>query len=236
MRNTDADWEALAQRDPYWAVLTADEFRENNLTESSRAVFFGNGEATIAHTIQTLQQQFGCPQKFDVALDFGCGVGRLLFPLARRSRIALGVDVASGMLKECGQNALNAGVHNIALLRSDDELLEIQKYSGQVNLLTSLLVFQHIPPSRGLVILNRLLDVLSPTCFGCIQFVTGAATPASEMVDDHPGSVMLMEPYDLNAILHMMHSRASKTVFCNLEDHSGLLGVVVYFQRTGLKT
>jgi SAM-dependent methyltransferase len=228
LRNTDADWELFAQRDPYWAVLTASEFLRDNLDETSRAAFFRNGEATIAHVMQTLQKYFGCRHQFEVALDFGCGVGRLLFPLARRSRLAIGVDVSPSMLEECGKNAARFEIGNAILRRSDDELTQVQEYRGKVELLNSLLVLQHIPPSRGLGILGRLLDLLRPTCFGAIQLVAGAAR--GESAED-AGPVMEMNPYDLNAVISMLHARGIEDIYCRLENHDGLVGVVLYFHR-----
>lgn len=228
MRNTDADWEAFARHDPYWAVLTANEFRRGNLDESARAAFFGNGEGTIADTVHTLQRHFGCPHQFDIALDFGCGVGRLLFPLARRSRIAIGVDVAPSMLEECGRNAEKFEIGNVILRRSDDKLSHVQEYGGKVNFLSSLLVLQHIPPRRGLGIFSALLDLLSPTCFGAIQLVTGSSPPESI---NHPGPVMEMNPYDLNVVVAMLHAKGIQQMFCRIADHDGLTGVILYFHR-----
>ena len=230
MRDTDKDWEELAKHDPYWAVITKDEYLGAHMDEAARAAFFSNGEGTIAHSLGVLSKHFDCPDRFDIALDFGCGVGRLLMPLARRSRIAVGVDVASAMLAECEKNALGFGIRNIALVRSDDRLSYVQKYAGQVTFLASLLVFQHIPPSRGLVILNGLLDVLSPACFGCIQLVTGTTRPA-RLAENHPGPIMLMHPYDLNTVVSVMHSKGIKDIFCSLSDHDGFVGVILYFRR-----
>ena len=228
MRNTDSDWEAFAQRDPYWAVLTANEFRRGNLDETARAAFFGNGEGTIGDVIHTLQKHFNCPHHFDVALDFGCGVGRLLFPLARRSRIAIGVDVAPSMLEECGKNAAKFGIGNVILRRSDDTLSHVQEYGGKVNLVSSLLVLQHIPPRRGLGIFSGLLDLLSPTCFGAIQLVAGSSLPEST---NDPGPVMEMNPYDLNVVVSMLHAKGIQDIYCRIANHDGLTGVIIYFHR-----
>ena len=228
MRNTDADWETFAQHDPYWAVLTANEFRRDNLDEAAKAAFFANGEGTIVHTLHTLGEHFGCPQQSDVALDFGCGVGRLLFPLARRSRIAIGVDVSLSMLEECLKNAAEFGIQNVTLRQSDDALSQVQDYTEKVDFLTSLLVLQHIPPSRGARIFAGLLALLSPSCFGLIQLVTGP--PPSDPSND-PEPIMEMNPYDLNAVVSIMQAKGIQDIFCRLTDHNSLVGVTLYFHR-----
>lgn len=228
MRNTDADWEAFAKRDPYWAVLTADEFRRERLDESARAAFFANGEGTIAHFIDMLGQHFDCPRHFETTLDFGCGVGRLLFPLARRSGIAVGVDVSPSMLEECRKNAAGFEIRNIALRQGDDALSQVQEYAGKVNLLTSLLVFQHIPPARGLRIFGALLDLLSPASFGLIQLLTGPPPAAASHALE---PVMEMNPYDLNAVLSILHAKGIHDIFCQLANHDRLIGVTLSFRR-----
>jgi SAM-dependent methyltransferase len=228
MRDTDTDWETFAQQDPYWAVITADQFRREHMDAAARATFFVNGEGTIAYTRDLLSKYFGCPERFDLALDFGCGVGRLLFPLARRSRSAVGVDVSPSMLAECRKNAAEFGLGNITLRRSDDTLSELQEYRGKVDLLTSLLVLQHIPPSRGFQIFGRLLDLLGPFGFGNIQLVTGIRPPG-ETADSGP--VMEMNPYDLNAVMSIMQEKGIHDVFCDLSHHDGLIGVNMLFCR-----
>src|SRR5262245_36930981 len=78
---TDSDWEHFARTDPYWAVLTCDQYRRANLDGGGRAAFFESGAEHIGWVERTLRKHFDpdfAPQR---ALDFGCGVGRLLLPL-----------------------------------------------------------------------------------------------------------------------------------------------------------
>src|SRR5689334_24129630 len=138
IRDTDADWEEFAQREPYWAVLTADQFRRANLDQAARIEFFANGEGTVAHYLGVLRDHFGAPEQLDVSLDFGCGVGRLLFPLACRSNLAIGVDVSLTMLDECRKNAALCGIRNVELRQADDTLSRLGEYSGKVSLISSL--------------------------------------------------------------------------------------------------
>ena len=59
------------------------------------------------------------------ALDFGCGVGRLLVPLARRCPSVVGVDVADSMLAQARARCDAVGVTNVRLLKSDDRLSRV---------------------------------------------------------------------------------------------------------------
>ena len=42
-RTTDAAWEYYGRTDPYFGVLTADEFRTANLTADAKRAFFAVG-------------------------------------------------------------------------------------------------------------------------------------------------------------------------------------------------
>src|SRR5207253_2064207 len=81
-------WDRLGRRDPLWAVLTHPEKKGGrwNLEE-----FLATGEAEIAKLFATLEER-RIEVEYDVAVDFGCGVGRLTQPLARRFQTVYGID------------------------------------------------------------------------------------------------------------------------------------------------
>ena len=58
--------------------------------------FFASGRDTTAWM---LDQVAGELPGRDLALEIGCGIGRLLIPMARRFSRVIGVDVAPTMLK-----------------------------------------------------------------------------------------------------------------------------------------
>src|SRR5262249_47032833 len=120
--HTDLDWEHFAKTDPYWAVVTHDRFHKQNLNEEALGEFFASGETYIQWVLETirvhLDEQFA-PRR---SLDFGCGVGRLLVPLARRCELVVGVDVSDTMLREARDNCNSRGLHNVSLVKGDDQL------------------------------------------------------------------------------------------------------------------
>src|SRR4051812_47677661 len=119
-KTADDDWERFAQADPYFAVLTHERFKGSELSGDDREVFFASAQTPIHAIFPFLGSIFGCPERVDVTLDFGCGVGRLLLPRARRSGLALGVDVSPTMLQVCAANARREGVSNVELLGGND--------------------------------------------------------------------------------------------------------------------
>src|ERR1044071_7238075 len=104
MRDTDQDWKKIAETDPYWGVVSAEEFRAGQINDESLAKFFAGGEQFIGNVFALIRAHL--PGTFEPkrSLDFGCGVGRLLAPIARRSQTAVGVDVAPRMLELCDEH------------------------------------------------------------------------------------------------------------------------------------
>src|ERR1700741_2316228 len=78
------DWEELAQREPYFAVLTHDDFLGAQSSDLATAGVFETGEADVASFLATIGWVLGREVVLTSSLDFGGGVGRLTLPLARR--------------------------------------------------------------------------------------------------------------------------------------------------------
>ena len=83
-RNTDGDWRVLAEAEPYWASITHDKYRRENLTEEAIGQFYETGEPYVALILDTIRARLDPDFAPRRALDFGCGVGRVLVPLAER--------------------------------------------------------------------------------------------------------------------------------------------------------
>lgn len=162
MRDTGADWEKLAQENAYWAVLTEDEFREKP-TPERLASFFARGRDNldeIKREIVALYPDFG--PRFETVIDFGCGAGRLLVPMARSARKAYGVDISPTMRKLAASNAKSFGLRNIECVATAEELLG---RGVKADWLSSIIVLQHIEPRRGYFIINDLLQCVKPGGF-----------------------------------------------------------------------
>jgi SAM-dependent methyltransferase len=159
-------WESIARTDPYWGVAADESYRKANLTDEAKERFFAKGEETVAARLKVLAKHFNCPQQFDTALEFGCGVGRLLLPLARRSRRVIGVDVSPTMLRHCTKNARNAGLEKVELV---EDLARVDAKRGALDLVFSFIVFQHIPTELGIGYLDGLLRLLRPGGWGFVH-------------------------------------------------------------------
>jgi trans-aconitate methyltransferase len=100
------------------------------------------------------------------ALDFGCGVGRVLVPMAARYASVVGVDVAESMLSEARRHLPQPSADLRAYDGSDvDACLGDLRF----DVLHTTRTVQHIPPADGLRILRSLLSRLNPGGVALVQ-------------------------------------------------------------------
>jgi ubiquinone/menaquinone biosynthesis C-methylase UbiE len=150
--STGRAWEELAQREPFYAVLTDERFRQDKMSAEVRREFFATGDADVAHLFDLIGDGF-TPRS---ALDFGCGVGRLTLALTKRIPRVVGVDIAPTML---------------SLAR---EMVPAAEFRGdlpreQFDLVVSLIVLQHVPVAEGTKIIRDLLLMTSPAGVAVLQ-------------------------------------------------------------------
>ncbi len=157
MRDTDKDWARIANENPYWGVLSDEQFRGKELSPEKRKLFFQSGTKFIEDVIGFVKRYIDAEYRPSRSLDFGCGVGRLLIPLARISEEVVGIDVAPGMLELAQQNLKTAGIANVVCVLGDDNLSQV---TGSFNFVNSLIVLQHVPPERGMLLVRKLLAFL----------------------------------------------------------------------------
>jgi SAM-dependent methyltransferase len=74
-------------------------------------------------------------------LEIGCGIGRLLKPLARRAAIVIGVDISREMVRQA--QARLAALANIRIHKTEGNLSMVE--SSSVDFCFSFVVFQHFP-------------------------------------------------------------------------------------------
>ena len=259
MSSTDRAWEWFASDDPYWGVLTKAEFEKGSFDDDARVAFFESGERYVDHVLTTVRTHVDPDFVPTRALDFGCGVGRLVLPLARRVPEVVGVDVSAGMLSEAAANAERAGLDNVEFVMGDDVLTRVQ---GTFDLVHSFIVFQHIPPERGEVIMARLLGLLADGGVGIIHvtYAHSSRTPAlrrglTRLYERVPYAVkvrnafkrepldkpmMQMNRYDLSRVLRIVQESGCHDVHLRFTEASHLgfevYGVVLHVRKRRLDT
>ncbi len=156
-------WEALGASDPYWAVLTNPQKKGGRWDHDE---FFGTGQEEIQVLLAKINR-LGIRPRRGLALDFGCGVGRLSRALAGAFERVLAVDMAESMLAEA--RAANAAYVNITFERNDpDNLASVA--SGSVDLVYSNITLQHALPATQTALIREFCRVLGPD--GVLVFQT----------------------------------------------------------------
>lgn len=242
--DSDRSWEALARIDPYYAVLTEQRYRAGNDAEE----FFSSGEAHIDHVFKNLRRLNNSFRPRH-SVDFGCGVGRLLIPLAHASAEVTGVDVSETMLAVAENNMRNRNIGNVRLVRSDDTLSALPAGFEFVH---SVIVFQHIPVRRGEALFSTLLDKLAAGGMGAVHFlyfrnaplwrkfvvrmgtysslVHGIANLVRGHKFTHPR--MQMNHYSLVRLMRILYDHRCTDVLTELSYHTGTYGAMLYFRKS----
>lgn len=133
------NFESLAAEDPLWTVLS-DSSKKGGKWDPEE--FYQSGEDCI-RGLQERLELIGIKMEQELALDFGCGVGRLTFPLSRRFEKAIGVDISESMIAAAKQNA-QRGNNCEFILNTEDTLTFIEP--NTLDFAYSDIVFQHIAP------------------------------------------------------------------------------------------
>lgn len=159
-------WSELGADDPLWAILSSPDKRGRRWDIEE---FFAKGEAEIAH-IDGLCATLGHPRARRVAVDFGCGVGRLSRALASRYANVIGVDISPSMLARARE--LNAQFPNVRFVENAHADLRFLA-DASVDLIYSTITLQHIPPPLQRAYIGEFLRVLAVDGIAVFQIASG---------------------------------------------------------------
>ncbi|MGH7052513.1 MAG: methyltransferase domain-containing protein [Stellaceae bacterium] len=138
-------WSRLGRDDPYWSVVSTEEFHLANLARAGAIdQFYESGRYDIEWAENYLSRNGRCLPETGLCVDYGCGLGRTTLWLARRCARVLAVDVSQAHLDLAGEALAARGVTNVEfrLLRSRQDLDDLRGF----DFFHSVLVLQHNPP------------------------------------------------------------------------------------------
>jgi SAM-dependent methyltransferase len=239
VRNTDRDWVKIGVEDPYWGVLSDDRYTRPNINDATISEFYQSGQSEIDAVVGKASELFGQWKTPTSALDFGCGVGRLSFAMMKWSSSVTGYDISPGMLKSARDR-----------FKSTSGLQFTQEFPVEpFDWINSFIVFQHIPPIRGLNILEKLLGLLSQNGIVTLHFTlyrdAALVPPKSKLragmaramrrmlgrpVEAPVGSISMFD-YDLGAIIQRLNAHGIDDLRLIHTNHGGHHGAHIIGRR-----
>jgi len=160
-------WETLGRDDPLWAVLSRSDKRGGRWDPVE---FLETGRVEIEAQLALLAPS-GYPRGRGLALDFGCGAGRLTRALAARFERAIGIDVSTSMV--AAAERLNVDIGNIEFRANASPRLE-HIADASVDFVFSHITLQHIPGELAAGYVGEFFRVLAPGGAAVFQFVDGS--------------------------------------------------------------
>jgi FkbM family methyltransferase len=157
-------WQTLGRDDPLWAVLSHADKRGGRWNPEE---FLATGEVEVDVQLAALAAS-GLPSGRELALDFGCGAGRLSRALARHFAKVIGVDVSASMIEAA--RTLNADVSNVDFRENASPRIE-RVADASVDFLFSHITLQHIPVALAAGYVDEFFRVLAPGGVAVFQFV-----------------------------------------------------------------
>lgn len=150
-------WNSFGERDPMYAVLTY-EGKQGNRWKPDE--FFATGEQEVENMLVQIAASGMHLRYGGRALDFGCGLGRLTQPLARRFREAHGVDISATMLEQARKFDDGHRRQCTFHLNTKDDLQIFP--DAHFDFICTLVTLHHVEPRYSAAYLTEMLRVLAP--------------------------------------------------------------------------
>ncbi len=150
-------WTHMGDVEPHFSVLTDPRFKPDRL-EANLEEFHASGQQDLARLRSALVRNGITPGEDSVALELGCGVGRITHWLAREVNRVVAVDVSANHLALARRHLDAGGANNIEFvqLKRVEDISRLPAF----DLFFSVIVLQHNPPPVIAAILERVFTRL----------------------------------------------------------------------------
>jgi SAM-dependent methyltransferase len=239
-------WEAFASREPYFAVLADARFLRANLDPSTVESFFRSGEDHVTELLAKLAALAPTFQPQSV-LEYGCGIGRLAIPFARRGHRVMAVDESPAMLAHASTAIEGSGTGGIELMTAG----QFERSSLSFDLVNCFLVFQRLRPAAGFDLLRRLAERVREGGWGVFHLPWASNAPAAvrltrairervpavnalvNLARRKPAGIPLIgsHVYELNRVIRILRDAGFDAPHLIFRRDGDLEGVVVFAQR-----
>ncbi len=247
----DKSWKVIGNKDPYYGVLTDEQFKSGALDANKIDIFYKTGYEHVEKVMGKLIRFFHLRENytFENVLDFGCGTGRLVIPFAEKYKKVTGIDISDGMLSEALIQINSKRLTNISLLQVDD--IVGYEFKETYDFIHTYIVLQHINEKTGYAIINKLLSITRPLGYGVIHLTFEGVSSKSEKVianlkrkynwfnqlmnflKGRPLNrpFMQMNSYDLNKVFGIFYRNGIEQLFVEYTNHDGFIGIMIYYKK-----
>lgn len=158
-------WQEIAAEDPDWVVLSLPRGKRGSWDTDE---LWATGSQAVAHLLAVADEHAGQVGS-RLAVDVGCGVGRLTHALAARFDRVVGIDVTPAMLERA---AARSHRPNVVFRLADISQQQVPEAQG-ADVVVSERVLQHLDPAGLAPHLRALVDLARPGGVVVIQVPVG---------------------------------------------------------------
>lgn len=218
-------WNHLGETEPYWSVLASEDFRVANI-QNARKAFYESGKMDVVRLLETLKRNEIDHTVFNSCLEYGCGLGRVTYWLAKQFGHVYGYDISRSHLQYAGDYLSETCTQNVTL----QPVTEIRMLADfpKVDLIYSVIVLQHNPPPVIEFVLRAWFQALNPGGVAYFQVPTYRLNyhfSLSDYLNDE-GERLDME----------MHVLPQRRIFEILAQEGGRVIEVIEDNCTGLRS
>jgi SAM-dependent methyltransferase len=221
-------WKKLGESDPYWSVLTHDDFRMQGMDADKLEEFYETGRVS-AGIIELFEKKTETTVGRGVCLELGCGVGRITAHLAEKFERVIAVDISPGNLAICKQYMEQLGLDNVetVLLESPNQLSTL----GDFDFFYSVIVLQHNPPPIQKALLENVLKNIRKGG-GCLFQTCGSLRDYSFSPEEYlqtKEQVMDIHCLPKPVVLRLLHKNRLQVRDVEMDPWVDAFGSYTYF-------
>jgi len=154
LEQLEQNWNELGKDDPYWAVLTDPNKKNNQWTDKD---FFETGDRHFNNILKTLHAENVTGK--NRALDFGCGPGRISQAMCRHFTTVVGVDISNAMIEKA--KSVNKFPQKCTYqVNTKNDLSAFEDAS--FDLVFSYITLQHINPKYSIPYIKEFTRIVKP--------------------------------------------------------------------------
>ncbi|MCX7561915.1 class I SAM-dependent methyltransferase [Sulfitobacter sp. F26204] len=222
------EWKTLGETEPYWSVLTADQYHSARIQENLET-FYASGQSNVTWMNNIARRNGVTLGKGQTCFELGCGVGRVTLPLSELFDHVTGFDISPGNLAEARAIINSRGNSNITLHQMA-AIEDIHK-APRFDVLFTVIVLQHNPPPVQKYILEALLDKINPGGVAYFQlptYIPGYAFSSKSYLEDSTRG-MEMHAVPMKAILDVLDAKGFRVLEVIQDNFTGMPGSHSFF-------